>query len=72
MTVTTRLLAEKNGWISIVEVEKTTKSYIELRPVKEKRTRKVFLKEQGRVWELFLNVEDATKWIMEGRDEAAV
>lgn len=61
--MTTQLLAEKTGWISIVEVQKETPKYLVLGFVCTDKTRKVFLAEQGVRWELFQNADEATRWI---------
>jgi hypothetical protein len=61
--MSTKLLAEKNGNISIVEVEKTSPTCLTLRYPMEEGIRRVFTADQGKKWELFLNVDDATKWI---------
>jgi hypothetical protein len=58
------LLAEKNGWISIVEVLKKTKTYLVVRNAMEKNNRKMFLAEQGKKWELFDDTKDASSWIL--------
>lgn len=63
--MTTKILAEKNGWISIIEVEKSTPSYLVVRYVMDTKTRKVFIAEQGKKWDLFENVKEATHWIIE-------
>jgi hypothetical protein len=62
--MTTHLLAEKTGWISIVEVLKITKSYIVFRYAMETNTHKLFLAEQGKQWELFSDTKDASRWIL--------
>lgn len=61
--MSTRLLAEKNGTISIVEQVSAAKAFLVLRYIMQTVTRKVFLAEQGKQWELFINVEDAIAWI---------
>jgi hypothetical protein len=61
--MTTQLLAEKSGWISIVEVQKITPKYLVLGFAMEKKTRKVFIAEQGVRWEFFSDVDEATRWI---------
>lgn len=61
--MTTKLLARKNGDIAIVQIVDTKQKFLVLMYACETQTFKVFLAEQGRVWELFLNVDDATKWI---------
>lgn len=62
----TKLLARKNGDIAIVEVTKITESYLVLKYAMVRTKTKVFLAEQGKKWELFSNVEDATHWIISG------
>lgn len=61
----TQLLAEKNGWISIVEILKKTKTYLVVRNAMEKNNRKMFLAEQGTRWELFSDTKEATTWILQ-------
>lgn len=70
--MSTRLLAETNGDISIVQVHANTRSYMVVQQVKEKNTRKMFFKSQGKSWELFVHVEDATKWIMSMQPQPVV
>jgi hypothetical protein len=63
--VSTKLLAEKNGNISIVNVHRSTKTYLVFRYAMESNDCQLPLKSQGKEWQLFLNVEDATAWIEE-------
>jgi hypothetical protein len=63
--MTRKILAEKNGWISIIDIEKSTRSYLVVRYVMATKPRKVFIAEQGREWDLFDNVEEAIRWIKE-------
>lgn len=63
--MSTKILAEKTGWISIIEVHRFTKSYMSFRFAMEPKDYKKFNAERGRTWELFDNVEEATRWIKE-------
>lgn len=61
--MTTQLLAETNGWISIIEVQKKTHAYLVFRYAMETKTHKAFIAEQGTKWELFQDVVEAENWI---------
>ena len=66
------LLARKNGEIAIIDIVKTTPSYIEFRYAMENKSHKIFKSDQDKTWKLVEDVGEAIHWIKEKNPKEAV